>query len=72
MMADGRAALFAPSGLKDGPLPTHYEPVESPGRATRCTRQASTTRPPSTGSGRTTGCTRVATRASPMRSPPTA
>jgi formate dehydrogenase major subunit len=30
MMADGRAWLFAPSGLVDGPLPTHYEPVESP------------------------------------------
>lgn len=30
MIADGRAALFAPSGLKDGPLPTHYEPFESP------------------------------------------
>jgi formate dehydrogenase major subunit len=27
---DGRAWLFAPSGLKDGPLPTHYEPLESP------------------------------------------
>jgi len=22
--------LFAPNGLKDGPLPTHYEPLESP------------------------------------------
>ena len=31
MMPDGRAAIFCPSGLKDGPLPTHYEPVESPG-----------------------------------------
>src|SRR6185437_4539613 len=30
MMADGRAWLFAPSGLLDGPLPTHYEPFESP------------------------------------------
>jgi len=30
MMPDGRAAVFVPSGLKDGPLPTHYEPVESP------------------------------------------
>ena len=30
MMPDGRAALFSPSGLKDGPLPTHYEPIESP------------------------------------------
>jgi formate dehydrogenase major subunit len=30
MMGDGRAWLFTPSGLLDGPLPTHYEPVESP------------------------------------------
>ncbi|MBB4664258.1 formate dehydrogenase major subunit [Conexibacter arvalis] len=30
MMADGRAWLYAPSGLNDGPLPTHYEPIESP------------------------------------------
>ncbi len=26
---DGRAWLFAPSGLVDGPLPTHYEPQET-------------------------------------------
>jgi formate dehydrogenase major subunit len=30
MQADGRAWLFAPAGLVDGPLPTHYEPQESP------------------------------------------
>src|SRR5690606_4128281 len=30
MMADGRGWLFAASGLHDGPLPTHYEPWESP------------------------------------------
>jgi formate dehydrogenase major subunit len=30
MKADGRGWLFAPSGLVDGPLPTHYEPAESP------------------------------------------
>jgi formate dehydrogenase major subunit len=30
MQADGKAWLFAPSGLVDGPLPTHYEPHESP------------------------------------------
>ena len=30
MMADGRGWLYAPSGLLDGPLPTHYEPIESP------------------------------------------
>jgi len=30
MEADGRCMIFVPSGLKDGPLPTHYEPLESP------------------------------------------
>jgi len=30
MQADGRAWLFVPQGLEDGPLPTHYEPQESP------------------------------------------
>ena len=30
MMADGKGWLFAPAGLRDGPLPTHYEPLESP------------------------------------------
>ncbi len=30
MQADGRGWLFVPSGLADGPLPTHYEPHESP------------------------------------------
>jgi formate dehydrogenase major subunit len=30
MNADGKGWLFAPVGLKDGPLPTHYEPWESP------------------------------------------
>jgi formate dehydrogenase major subunit len=30
MHPDGRAWLFAPSGLVDGPLPTHYEPQETP------------------------------------------
>jgi formate dehydrogenase major subunit len=32
MEADGKCMLFVPSGLKDGPLPTHYEPIESPVR----------------------------------------
>jgi formate dehydrogenase major subunit len=27
---DGLGWLFAPQGLKDGPLPTHFEPLESP------------------------------------------
>ena len=30
MEADGKCQVFVPTGLKDGPLPTHYEPVESP------------------------------------------
>jgi formate dehydrogenase major subunit len=30
MQADGKGWLYAPVGLKDGPLPTHYEPYESP------------------------------------------
>lgn len=30
MQADGRGWLYAPNGLFDGPLPTHYEPQESP------------------------------------------
>jgi formate dehydrogenase major subunit len=29
MQGDGKAWLFAPSGMVDGPLPTHYEPAES-------------------------------------------
>ena len=32
MQADGKAWLFAPNGVLDGPLPTHYEPDESPVR----------------------------------------
>ena len=30
MQADGLAWLYVPSGLTDGPFPTHYEPHESP------------------------------------------
>jgi formate dehydrogenase major subunit len=30
MRGDGRGWLFVPTGLVDGPLPTHYEPHESP------------------------------------------
>jgi formate dehydrogenase major subunit len=32
MKGDGKGWLFVPSGLVDGPLPTHYEPAESPVR----------------------------------------
>jgi formate dehydrogenase major subunit len=30
MQGDGKAWLYVPTGLTDGPLPSHYEPVESP------------------------------------------
>ncbi|MFF1516090.1 formate dehydrogenase [Streptomyces sp. NPDC058305] len=30
MQADGKGWLYAPAGLEDGPLPTHYEPQDSP------------------------------------------
>jgi formate dehydrogenase major subunit len=30
MQDDGKAWLFVPAGLTDGPLPTHYEPQDSP------------------------------------------
>ncbi len=30
MMADGKGQLYAATGLRDGPLPTHYEPWETP------------------------------------------
>jgi formate dehydrogenase major subunit len=29
MQADGKAWLYVPDGLKDGPFPTHYEPAET-------------------------------------------
>ncbi len=32
MQSDGRAWLYVPEGLADGPLPAHYEPHESPVR----------------------------------------
>ena len=32
MQADGKGWLYAPTGVLDGPLPTHYEPAESPVR----------------------------------------
>ncbi len=32
MQSDGKGWLFTPKGMVDGPLPTHYEPQESPVR----------------------------------------
>jgi formate dehydrogenase major subunit len=44
MQADGRAWLYAPAGLLDGPLPAHYEPHESPVANPFYRQQASPTR----------------------------
>jgi formate dehydrogenase major subunit len=41
MKADGKAWLFVPAGLVDGPLPTHYEAAESPVRNPVYKQQAS-------------------------------
>jgi formate dehydrogenase major subunit len=44
MQADGKAWLFAPNGLLDGPMPTHYEPHESPFRNALYAQQANPAR----------------------------
>jgi formate dehydrogenase major subunit len=44
MQADGKGWLYAPTGLVDGPLPTHYEPHESPVRNPVYGTQASPSR----------------------------
>ncbi len=44
LQSDGRAWLYAPSGLVDGPMPTHYEPHESPVRNALYGQQANPTR----------------------------
>jgi formate dehydrogenase major subunit len=41
MKPDGVAWLFVPTGLVDGPLPTHYEPAESPVKNPLYVQQAS-------------------------------
>jgi formate dehydrogenase major subunit len=43
MKPDGKGWLFAPTGVKDGPLPTHYEPIESPFRNLLYSQQANPT-----------------------------
>jgi formate dehydrogenase major subunit len=44
MQGDGKGWLFAPDGLVDGPLPTHYEPEESPFKNALYTQRASPAR----------------------------
>jgi formate dehydrogenase major subunit len=41
MKPDGKGWLFVPTGLVDGPLPVHYEPVESPVHNQLYARQSS-------------------------------
>ncbi len=68
MQADGKGWLYAPAGLEDGPLPTHYEPQDSPfGNALH----PSTPRSPyaSWCPGRATATTPAATTRAPRSSP---
>ncbi len=44
MQADGKAWLFTPTGVVDGPLPSHYEPQESPVSNAFYRQQANPTR----------------------------
>jgi formate dehydrogenase major subunit len=44
MQADGLGWLYVPNGLADGPLPTHYEPHESPVSNRLYRQQANPTR----------------------------
>lgn len=44
MQGDGKAWLYVPAGLIDGPMPTHYEPVESHVRNPLYKQQANPTR----------------------------
>ena len=44
MQSDGKGWLFVPSGLIDGPLPTHYEAAESPIRNPLYGQQSNPTR----------------------------
>ena len=44
MQSDGKGWLYAPTGLLDGPLPSHYEPQESPVQNPFYRQQANPTR----------------------------
>jgi formate dehydrogenase major subunit len=44
MQADGKGWLYVPTGLQDGPMPTHYEPHESPFENPLYEQQANPTR----------------------------
>jgi formate dehydrogenase major subunit len=44
LQGDGKGSLYVPTGLIDGPMPTHYEPVESPLRNPLYGQQSNPTR----------------------------
>jgi formate dehydrogenase major subunit len=44
MQGDGKGWLYAPTGALDGPMPTHYEPAESPVRNPLYDQQANPVR----------------------------
>jgi formate dehydrogenase major subunit len=44
MQGDGKGWLYAPAGLADGPMPTHYEPQDSPFHNALYTQQRDPTR----------------------------
>lgn len=44
MQADGKGWLYTPKGMLDGPLPTHYEPQESPVQNPLYTQQSNPAR----------------------------
>src|SRR6266540_2804214 len=44
MQGDGKGWLYVPAGLVDGPLPTHYEPAETPVRNPLYGQQGNPTR----------------------------
>ena len=71
MKGDGKGWLFAPSGLVDGPLPTHYEPYESP-VANPVYHAAGATRRPRSGTRQATPTRRSARPSTRASSRPTA
>ena len=72
MQADGRGWLFSPSGLLDGPLPTHFEPLESPVIEPRSTRTSTRTRRRCAGTARRTRSPRTPIRTGRSSPPPSA
>ena len=74
MQTDGKAWLFVPTGLVDGPLPTHYEPQESPFANALYRQQNNPARqvePPTSATGTARSATSRAATSFPLSSRPT-